>query len=49
MREKIIYANVNWFTVSEEQDFNDIPNTLKSAKALWDKMAAKITQKYVTY
>lgn len=37
MREKIIYANVNWFTVSDDQDFNDIPNTLKSAKALWDE------------
>lgn len=40
-RKKILYANVDWFTVPDELDENDLPQEITSARQMWENKSQK--------
>ena len=44
MDKKIIYTNVNWFTISDYPDENLIPDEIHQAKKIWDSNGGKNTE-----
>lgn len=47
MGEKIIYANVNRFSVSNDIDFELLPEDLQKAKVIWDKNGEQSTSELI--
>ena len=43
MKNKIIYTNVEWFSVTEDPDKDSIPNEILKAKNIWDSNGGKST------
>lgn len=39
--EKILYANVDWFTVPDELDENNLPQEVTSARQMWENNSNK--------
>ena len=42
-REKLLYANVDWFTVPDELEVDALPTELSNARQLWEKNSRKST------
>ena len=40
-REKILYANVDWFTVPDELDETDFPEEITNARQMWENNSQK--------
>jgi len=40
-REKILYANVDWFTVPDELNESDLPAEIASARQIWENNSQK--------